>query len=50
MENDVNTKSDKYNRKFERLHVKQASSVQKYILSCGRSRKNRNERQVACIG
>ena len=44
IENEVNTKCDRYNRKFERLHVQQASSVQKYILSCGRSRKNGNER------
>ena len=26
------------------LHVQEASSVQKYILSCGRGRKKRNER------
>ena len=39
IENEVNTKLDKYNRKFEMLHVQQASSVLKYIVSCGRSRK-----------
>ena len=44
IEKEVDMKRDKYNRKFERLHVQQASSVQNYILSCGRSRKNRHKR------
>ena len=44
IENEVNTKRDNCKRTCERLHVQQASSVQKYILSRGRSRKNRNER------